>query len=251
MEALIGGIRWMHIALGFVGLAAWWVPILSKKGGERHKTFGKIFALCAYVVAGSAMLTPPLRIGGALAGGASLTDDPQSFGFLIFLFYLGSVTFALTRHAVRTIRTKRDPDSIRTPAHLVVGIVPSLGSLVVVAWALAFWSSLSIIMLALSPVGILVTVDMLKYMYRRPAGKRVWFYAHMGAMLGAGIAFHTAFLVFGSRIVIDLSILGSFNWVPWILPGLIGGVGGRYWETLYRRKFGDLAEADAPAQAPV
>ncbi len=63
MEAVITGARWIHIVLGFVGLAAWWVPVLTKKGGQRHRTFGMIFALAAYAVAGTAMLTPPLRIG--------------------------------------------------------------------------------------------------------------------------------------------------------------------------------------------
>lgn len=114
MDVLIGGIRWAHIVFGFVGLAAFWVPIVTKKGGARHKTFGKVFALCAYFVAGSAMVTPPLRIGGALAAGASVTENAESFGFLIFLFYLGVVTFAFTQHAIQTVRTRRDPDSIRT-----------------------------------------------------------------------------------------------------------------------------------------
>lgn len=251
MDVLIQGLRWSHIALGFVGLAAFWVPVVSKKGGERHKAFGKVFALCAYVVAVTAMLTPPLRIGRALADGASVSENSESFGFLIFLFYLGSATLALTRHAVKTIRTKRDPDSIRTAGHILIGVLPTVGSVLVVAWALIFWSPLSIIMLALSPVGVLTSADIFKYMYRRPPEKRAWFYAHMGAMLGAGIAFHTAFLVFGSRVIIDLSVLGSFNWVPWVLPALIGTVGGGYWERQYRRKFGDVATKDVPAPANV
>ena len=251
MDVLINGARWIHIVLGFVGLAAWWVPILTKKGGQRHKTFGMVFALSAYVVAGTAMLTPPLHIGRALASGASLTDDPETFGFLLFLFYLGTVTLALTRHAVQTIRTRRDPDSIRTPGHVVIGVIPALGSLCVVIWAIAFWSDISIVMLALSPIGFFVAHDVLTYVYRRSPEARAWFYAHMGAMLGAGIAFHTAFLVFGSRIVISLDVFGPFNWVPWVLPGIVGTVGGRFWETKYPRKFGDLSAAgnEAGAQA--
>ena len=247
MDAVIGGIRWVHIVLGFAGLAAWWVPVLTKKGGERHKLFGKIFAFCAYFVAGSAMVTPPIRIGRALSSGASVTENPEGFGFLIFLFYLGVVTFALTRHAVQTVRTRRDPDSIRTPFHMAVGIAPIVGSVVVVASALLLWSSISIIMLLLSPLGLIVSADILKYMYRRETAPRAWFYAHMGAMLGAGIAFHTAFLVFGSRIFVSLDVLGPLNWVPWVLPGTIGGLGGRYWEKQYRRKFGDLVGEDGEA----
>ena len=184
-------------------------------------------------------------------GGASVTENAQAFGFLLFLFYLGIVTFALTRQAVQTVRTRRDPDSIRTPFHLVVGIAPTVGSVMVLTWALTFWSSFSVVMLAFAPLGVLISSTILKYSYRRPPEKRAWFYAHMGALLGAGIAFHTAFLVFGSRALSDLSLFGSFNWVPWILPALIGVPGGRYWEAHYRRKFGDLADAGADkATAP-
>jgi len=170
---------------------------------------------------------------------------------VLFLFYLGIVTFAFTRQAVQTVRTRRDPDSIRTPFHLVVGIAPTVGSVMVLTWALTFWSSFSVVMLAFAPLGVLISSTILKYSYRRPPEKRAWFYAHMGALLGAGIAFHTAFLVFGSRALSDLSLFGSFNWVPWILPALIGVPGGRYWEAHYRRKFGDLADAGADkATAP-
>ncbi len=249
MEGLIQVLRWSHIVLGFVGLAAWWVPILSKKGGKRHMLFGKVFAVCAFAVGGSAMLTPPLRIGRALAAGASITDNATNFGFLIFLFYLGCATIALTHHAIQAVRTRRDPDSIRTPLYRALMVLPAVGSAVVIAWALFFWSSVSIIMLALSPVGVLTTHGMYKYAYRRPAEKMTWFYEHMGALLGAGIAFHTAFLVFGSRIVLDLSILGQFNWVPWVAPGVIGTVANSYWERYYRRKFGELPAAGSEAKA--
>ena len=148
---------------------------------QRHKTFGMVFALSAYVVAGTAMLTPPLHIGRALAAGASLTDDPETFGFLLFLFYLGTVTLALTRHAVQTIRTRRDPDSIRTPGHVVIGVIPALGSLCVVIWAIAFWSDISIVMLALSPIGFFVAHDVLTYVYRRsPRGAGLVLRPHGG-----------------------------------------------------------------------
>ena len=65
MDGLIQTLRWTHMALGFVGLTAWWVPILAKKGGKRHVAFGKVFAVCAYAVGGTAMLTPP-RFASAL-----------------------------------------------------------------------------------------------------------------------------------------------------------------------------------------
>ena len=249
MEPLIVGLRYAHIVIGFVGLAAYWIPVLTKKGGVQHVRFGKVFALCGYIVATTAIMTTTLRFSRALWEGVSIRDNVEGLGFLLFLFYLGWVTLGLVHHAVRTIRTRRDPDSIATPFHIALGVIPAVGSVLVIAWALAFWSPVSIILLALSPVGFLTGKQILEYVFRRPPEKMAWFYAHMNAMLGAGIAFHTAFLVFGSRIVLDLTILGDFNWVPWILPGVIGTIAGAVWEKRYRRKFGDLPAAAATSRA--
>jgi hypothetical protein len=73
------------------------------------------------------------------------------------------------------VRTRRDPDSIRTPFHLVVGIAPTVGSVMVLTWALTFWSSFSVVMLAFAPLGVLISSTILKYSYRRPPEKRAWF----------------------------------------------------------------------------
>jgi len=59
---------------------------------------------------------------------------------------------------------------------------------------------------------------------------------------------HTAFLIFGSQALFDYSILGPFNWVPWVVPAIVGTVGGAAWKRRYMRKFGDLpSESPAPA----
>ena len=46
MEMLMDGIRWIHIGFGFVGLAAFWVPVVTHKGGKNHRFYGKIFKWC-------------------------------------------------------------------------------------------------------------------------------------------------------------------------------------------------------------
>jgi len=245
METFLQANRLFHIVVGVVGLAAWWVPLLTKKGGRRHKLLGKVFALCAYIVGTTAVLGVTIRIASAMWRGASVQDNIETFGFLLLLGYLGVLTLTVTHFAVQVVRTRRDPDTIGTPTLLALTAALVGGSIVALVYALLLWSSLSIILLALGPIGIILALDILRYIYRRPPEKMAWWYAHMGAMLGAGIAFHTAFLVFGSQVVLDFSILGPFNWVPWVTPGLIGIVGGRYWENFYRRKFGDLPVGDA------
>lgn len=243
METLINGLRWTHILIGFIGLAAFWVPVVTRKGGRWHKQIGMVFAFCGYVVAGTAIATCTLRLVTALLEGARPADNPPAFGFLLFLGYLGWVTLALVHHAVQVVRTRKNPDAIRTPFHQVLSVVPAISSVVVIVYALMYWSPVSIVLLVLSPLGFIILRDLRAYMYATEREKMGWFYAHMGAMLGAGVAFHTAFLVFGSSRFLDLSILGSYNWVPWVLPGIIGTIGGSLWERSYRRKFGDLPTA--------
>jgi hypothetical protein len=63
----------------------------------------------------------------------------------------------------------------------------------------------------------------------------------MNAMIGTGIAFHTAFAVFGSGRLFDLGLEGWVAVIPWILPALIGIPAVAIWTRHYQRKFGDLA----------
>ncbi len=42
--------RYLHITAGFVGLVVFWVPVFASKGETVHVWVGRVFALCAYVV---------------------------------------------------------------------------------------------------------------------------------------------------------------------------------------------------------
>ena len=70
-----------------------------------------------------------------------------------------------------------------------------------------------------------------------------WFYSHMGSMLGGGIAFHTAFIVFGAQRLWAYELAGSFAVVPWLLPTVIGIPAIVIWTGYYRRKFAPAARA--------
>ncbi len=224
------------------------MPTLTTKGGQWHKRLGKVFVLSAYGIGVSALLSPIMRVTGALASGISWTVIMSEAGFLILLGYLGVVTFDAAYFGTRILRTRRNPEELASPLSTILTVLMMAGSLIVAGHALLFWSRLSIVMLLLSPFGLLGALDKRRYEAQQVEGDRAWFYAHMDAMLGAGIAFHTAFLIFGSQALFDYSILGPFNWVPWVVPAIVGTVGGSAWKRRYMRKFGDLpAESPAPA----
>jgi len=68
----------------------------------------------------------------------------------------------------------------------------------------------------------------------KPASPLEWKYQHMGSMLGAGIAAHTAFLVFGAGRFVDSSLSNSP--LVWLAPTIIGVPATIIWTRYYRRQ---------------
>lgn len=222
MNTLLEIVIWGHVVAGFTGLAAFWVPVFARKGGPMHVRFGRIYAYCAYIVTLSAIATSIGRIAQYQQQGIAIADQPAAYGFAIFLGYLGITTFTSVHHAIRVVRTRRIPAQLRTPFHTSIAWISIIASLVVMAIAVAIWSPASIILLSLSPIGLLVGMGILNFMKRGAAEHMGWFYSHMGSMIGGGIAFHTAFAVFGAQRLFEYSLEGPLAVVPWILPALIG-----------------------------
>ena len=174
-----------------------------------------------------------------------MSERPDLYGFAFFRGYLGIATFASVKHSVRVMQTRRQPEQIRTPLHQALGWVSMAGSGGGVTFALAAWSGVSPILLALSPVGIAVGSDIRSFT-TRPAWEHMgWWYGHMGAMIGGGVAFHTAFTVFGAQRLWDYELAGALAVLPWILPALIGIPGSVIWTAYDRRKFARTAHAAA------
>ncbi len=232
-----------HVATGFVGLVAFWIPVFARKGGRVHVQAGRVFTYCAYVVTLSAVTASVGRIGLYQAQGIGFADRPQLYGFAFFLGYLGVVTFAAVRHGVRMVETRKSPERLRTPFHAALAWVSIGSSIAVIGLAFAAWSGTSPILLALSPVGVMTGSNILKVLRSPKLGHMEWFYAHMGSMLTSGIAFHTAFAVFGSQRLWAYDIAGPLAVVPWILPAVVGIPAQVIWIRYYRRKFGPVPVA--------
>ena len=227
----------VHVVAGFVGLAAFWVPVVARKGGRAHVRAGCVYAYSAYVVTLSAVTVSAWRIGSYMAQGTSLVERPDLYGMAAFLGYLGVVTFANVRHGIRVLATRRAPESLRTPFHMGLAWACLVCSAGVVVLAVAVWSDSSPILLGLSPVGILTGSNLLRYMRSRGAQPMGWLYSHLGSMLGGGIAFHTAFAVVGVQRVIAFELPGALTIVPWLLPTVVGVPAIIVWTRLYRRRF--------------
>jgi hypothetical protein len=244
MIELIGdGARFVHVIFGFTGLAAFWVPVFAKKGGINHVRFGKIFVYSAYVVLTGSTIVLTTRVAGLLGQGIHPAEQPDRYAFFVFLGYLTFVTFFMVRHGMTVLRHKRDPAAVRSAFNLFLSYGAIAASAALITFAVVFSPSSMIVLLALSPIGLATGSGALRYMSNPPVSPRAWMYEHLGAMFGAGIAFHTAFAVFGSAQLFDLGLTGWAAVIPWVAPAAIGIPATAIWTRRYRRKFGELRAA--------
>lgn len=102
------------------------------------------------------------------------------------------------------------------------------------------------ISLILGGIGALGTWADLRYVLRPPPFKLSWFCKHLECMLGTGIAFYTAFLVFGASRWLEhmgINLPGAWAILPWILPSLVGLPLISWWANQYKRKFNSVPGA--------
>ncbi len=235
MEALLDLLRGVHIAAGATGLVVYWVPIFTRKGGRNHRRFGVIFKWSAYVVLAAAATAIVVRLVDSALQGIGIRDAPGLFAFMAFLGYLTIVTWIMIRHGVRVLDHKADITRMNRRLDRWLAVAAMASSVALVAYALYFAPPSRLILLALSPIGLLVGKGILDAIRGKRTERNAWLLEHLGAMLGAGIAFHTAFAVFGLTRLFDIGVTGWTAVVPWILPALIGVPATALWTRKYRR----------------
>ncbi|MDX1626082.1 MAG: hypothetical protein R3323_06180 [Wenzhouxiangellaceae bacterium] len=236
MDNLLDWNRWLHIVAGFAGLAAFWIPVFVRKGGELHRYAGRVFRYSAFVVLTAAGLAVLGRIGHALATGTYPADNPEAWAFLLFLGYLALVTGGILSHGIGVLAAKRDLTGLDTPYRRLTAWSMIAASIMIVFWALYWRPDNAILLLALSPIGIGNGIGILNLARGRNNRPGQWKIEHLNAMLGCGIAFHTAFAVFGANRFFSYDIPGAWQILPWIAPAAIGIPASALWARYYRRR---------------
>lgn len=241
MNLLGESARFIHILFGAIGLAAFWIPVFAKKGAVNHVRFGKVFVWSAYIVLSAAAIALFARVSDLLARGIAPVDRPLLYAFIVFLGYLTFVTFVTVRHGMAVLKHKREPASLRTNLNTALAYGAVLASAGLILYALVMSPPIKVLLIALSPIGFGTGFGNLRYMRSGTPSQRAWMYEHLGAMLGSGIAFHTAFAVFGSTRLFDIGLTGWVAIIPWVAPAAIGIPAIVIWTRHYRLKFGEAA----------
>jgi hypothetical protein len=243
MSSIYRTVLVFHIAAGLIGLAAFWLPAVLRKGSKAHVQFGRVFfwATCAIAATGlvmamSIMIDPlgvkPPRRPVSPARAAELARNFRMMA--TFLLYLVAITFTPVYHGVRVLATRRAHERLRTPFHTFTNVAAI--ALAVAMIAIGILARLPVL-LFLSPIGFLIGIGQLQFARKPYATPMAWWYEHMGAMIGGGIAFHTAFFVLGAGRLFGLRFDGITAVIPWIAPTLVGIPASAIWQRYYRRKF--------------
>lgn len=208
-----GGI---HVALGFVSLAAFWAPLVVIKGGRAHRRIGMIFHGAMLGLAVSALglsafsLSDPERWHPNRSAQASQISA-------IFLGYLAVVTLVIVHNGVASVRWRRTPARWSDPWRRGLNHAATAASVAALAGGLALGAP---VIAAMSPVGFAVARGWTTLIAEADA-PRAWLRAHIGATLAGGIAVHTAFLAGGGERFLPDAVLGLGLWA-WLAPTAIG-----------------------------
>ncbi len=220
-----------HIVSGSVGLLAFWVPVLARKGGARHKAWGKVFTASMLITGTIAMVIASLTLHDPVGTHPHLDFDPALiqgiFGWM--MLYLAILTINLAWYGWSCIRLRRNHAAHRAWFNLF------LQAVLLVAAANCAWRGIGLdqwLMVGISMVGFATVATNLRFMLRRAPGPQDWLKEHLKGLVGAGISVYTAFLAFGAvRLVPELALHPGLWAVP-LVTGL--AIILHHWRKIWR-----------------
>ena len=240
LQSLHAILRTIHIVLGFVGLALFWLIIVVPKGEKCHVRFGKMFAVVTWIVGGSALVSSVWALvhldsfapHTQHATDAAWQRDVYQFIFAILL-YLSAATISGAVFGIQAIRKRDRHDELRQtslPIWLSITMLCATGLCVFGLCRLATRQTATfgmpqaayLIPALVGGFGIVTVLREWRYVFGPPPGHRAWLDRHVWHMCGTGVAFHTAFIVFGANRMFGFQLPGAWQLIPWIAPPAIG-----------------------------
>lgn len=204
-EALIAGLRSIHILAGGVALVTFWIPWVVKKGARAHRRVGWVYALAMAIVSSTALVTCIWR---------SVDASPENDRDAQFLGLVGLLSAANVSYGLRVLRRASTPG--RSVWDLAMALLLFAAGVLCAALGVIHLRPLWGIFGAGSAVGAFAQ---LRYWLRPATSPAARVLQHMSGMGTSGIATVTAFLVVNAE---NLGLQAYSFWV-WVLPGLLGG----------------------------
>lgn len=208
-----------HILTGSVGLVAFWVPVVARKGGNRHRAWGKVFTASMLLTGAIAVGIASLTLSDPVGTHPHLEFAPELisgiFGWM--MLYLAILTMNLAWYGWECIQLRR-----RHAGHRSWLNIGSQAVLFLAALNCA-WRGIQLqqfLMVGISFVGFATVATNLRFMLRRNPGPQDWLKEHLKGLVGAGISVYTAFLAFGAVRLVPEWALNPGLWAVPLVTGL-------------------------------
>jgi hypothetical protein len=212
-----------HIITGASGAIAFWIPIMSRKGGVAHRKWGRIFArlmLATGTIAGLMSITTlidPMETHPHLAHVAGF-EEPQAvraiFGWM--MLYLAILTINLVWQGWLCVMPGRNIKRLREWPNM------ALQALLFAASANCAWRGIEagqLLMVGISMIGFATVATNLWFIAKAHPTRAEWLREHIKAIVGAGISVYTAFFAFGAvRMFPELALHPAY----WSIPLITG-----------------------------
>ncbi len=213
----------LHITAGAPGLISFWAPVAFKKGGERHRFWGRIFTVMMLATGtfavGMATMTilAPMETHPHLAEHEIFSDPAvvqAVFGWM--MLYLAILTINLAWYGWRAAVNKRDHMRNRGPLNFGLQAVLTVAAINCVLVGVRLGQPM---MIGISTIGFATVATNMWFLMRDHPGPMDWLLEHIKAIVGTGISVYTAFFAFGAvRLAPQLALTPAL----WSVPLLVG-----------------------------
>lgn len=214
---LFDGLLIVHVVAGATGLVALWPPLLGRKGSDRHKRWGRVFAYCLLVTSVCAIGMSLCTLYAPLETHPKLTDVRMIrslFGYM--MLYLSVFTATLVWFGLQCIRNRQRHAAHRNP--ITIGLqFATIASAVLCA--VQGWLAEQPLMILISGLGISAATLNTRFILDPSPPRNEWLIQHMRAFVGAGVSVYTAFFSFGAA---NLLPAVAFNPLLWAAPTIAG-----------------------------
>jgi hypothetical protein len=213
----------IHVTTGAIGLVAFWVPVLGRKGGPSHKRFGRLFNRLMLATSATAMLMALLNLHDPAGTHPHIADvefTRNIFGWM--MLYLGVLTVNLTLYGWNALLNRRNHAANRSPGTIALQLLLLALSVNTAVRGLLVDQPL---MIGISTIGLATVATNLWFILTPRPSPVYAVREHVKGLIGTGISVYTAFLAFGAvRFVPELAL----HPVLWSIP-LVTGLATILW----------------------
>ncbi len=224
MEFIVKTLLFLHVSFGFASLVLFWLPVFMKKGGKGHRVVGKLYVFAMWVVVGSAAL---LSVKNVIIG---------KYFMAAFLGFISLITANPLWYGMAILRKDKVRKSLK--GRLIfesIVLACSIGLLGLGFYGIWSDNDANVLLFIFGGLGLTAIPTILQLRKANPA-KTDWIKEHMIGLLTSGIAAYTAFFVFGGYTWMSKILPGMWQVLPWVAPGLFGGIGITLGVKYYRKK---------------